>query len=196
VGVELVVKKDNWAKIRANLSLAKKSYVAVGWPSGKASTNQSHGTDGMTNVQVAVANELGSAPGVLPVVSARPMVGTLMRYRATEFKRLQKELLAMISRGEVSTKIALDRIGIYGANELKELIKQPGNVDHEHGRKTTGWKVKNCDITIALKSRGDVISDIPLIDTGHMLKSVSWKVHMRSGVAMHTWQKPGKVAPK
>ena len=183
MGMGIVVKKDNWAKIRANLSLAKKSYVAVGWPSGKPGTTKAHdGMSGMSNVEVAVANEYGSAPGVRPVVSARPMVGTLMFTRKAEFKRLQTESLKLITEGKMSTAIALGRIGKYGASELQSLIKEPGTVEHKHGEKTTGWKVKNCDITIARKSRGDKVSDIPLIDTGSMLKAVTWKVTMKSGV--------------
>ena len=173
MGVELVAKGDNWAKIRANLSLAKKSYVAVGWPSEKSKSNAVHDPiSGMTNVQVAMANEVGSAPGVKPKVPARPMVAETVKRTQAAVKELQKKAMAGISSGELGAKIALEQIGRYFQGELEISIRMPAG----------GWKAPNATMTEAKKG-----SDVPLIDGGKLCGSVSWVVRMRSAHTRYAW---------
>ena len=173
MGVELVVKQDNWAKIRANLSLAKKSYVAVGWPSEKAKSKAIHDTvSGMTNVQVATANEVGSGPGVKPYIPARPMVAETVKRTTAAVKELQKKALAGISAGEMSAKVALEQIGRYFQGELEISIRMPAG----------GWKAENTTRTKAQKG-----SDVPLVNKGKLFGSVSWVVRMRSAHSRHAW---------
>lgn len=173
MGVELKVKTDNWAKIRANLSLAKKSYVAVGWP-GEANKSQAihDPLSGMTNVQVAISNEVGSAPGVKPEIPARPMVGETLRRTKNQVRDLQKFGIRGIMDGTTSAKVALERIGRFFQGELVSSINAPAG----------GWKVKNSDKTIALKG-----SDTPLVDKGALSQSVSWIVRMRSANSRFAW---------
>lgn len=170
MGVEIVVKKDNWAKIRANLSLSKKSYVAVGWPSENAKSKAAHDpVSGATNAQIATWMEVGSAPGVKGY-PARPMVAETVKRTQAAVKELQKKALAGISSGELSTKIALEQIGRYFQGELEISIRMPAG----------GWKAENTTRTKAQKG-----SDVPLVDSGKLFGSVSWVVRMRSAHSRH-----------
>ena len=173
MGLEVVVRRDDWAKIRANLSLAKKSYVAVGWPGESNKSKALHDPiSGLSNVQVAAKNEIGSAPGVKPDVPARPMVAETVKRTKEQVKALQKSGLKGIADGTMSAKLALEHIGRFFQGELIESINAPAG----------GWKAKNSDKTIALKG-----SDTPLVDGGNLSQSVSWKVRMRSANQKHAW---------
>ena len=157
------VKKNLWPVIRANLRLAQKSYAAVGFPGDAPKSNKAHGDSGMTNLQVAIANEFGSGPGVQPVVPARPFIKeTVKRASRGKVKDLGNQLLKMVSKGEMSTKIALDRWGKAGADEMQATI-----VDSK------SWAVPNSDYTKAKKK-----SSTPLIDTGAMRQAVTHKTRM------------------
>lgn len=156
----VTVKRNLWPVIQANLRLARKSYAAVGFPGDAPKSNKAHGDSGMTNVQVAVANEFGSAPGV----PARPFVKeTVKRAAKGKVKDLGNDLLRMVAKGQMSTKIALDRWGKAGADEMQATI-----VDSK------SWAQKNADYTVAKKR-----SSTPLIDTGAMRQAVTHKTRMK-----------------
>lgn len=160
----VTVKKNLWPVIQANLRLARKSYAAVGFPGDAPKSNSAHGDSGMTNLQVAVANEFGSAPGVRPAVPARPFVGeTVKRAAKGKVKDLGNDLLRMVAKGQMSTKIALDRWGKAGADEMQATIA---------GSKS--WAVPNAAYTVAKKR-----SATPLIDTGAMRQAVTHKTRMK-----------------
>lgn len=161
-GVE--VKKNLWPVIRANLRLADKSHVAVGFP-GESPKSQKivAAHNGMTNAQVAIANESGSAPGAKPEVPARPFIGETVRRHRGKMLDQGTELLGMIARGQMSTAIALGRMGKDGADKVQDTIVQ-----------SKAWATPNVPSTKAKKR-----SSTPLIDTGAMRQAVTYKVRMR-----------------
>lgn len=162
----VTVKSNKWPKIKANLSLAKGSYAAVGFPGDSSKKNRAGG--GKTNVDIAVANEYGTAPGVKPVVPPRPfMRQTFRSYQGKnrDLKEAGERLLGMISEGKMSTKIALERWGRMGESLLKDEITNPGTPF-----------APNADFTVRKKK-----SSTPLIDTGAMRAAVTYKVRMKSG---------------
>lgn len=172
MGLQVHTVSNAWAKIRQELLEARKSHVAVGWPSESSKTKEAHDDiSGMSNVQVATANEVGSAPGVRPVVPARPMVAETMRRIEIPAKQLTAAHLKLVTEGKMSVKVALGRIGRYAQGEVKQSIRAPAG----------GWKVKNAPMTIALKSKKGKVSDIPLVDSGKLFQSVSYAVRMRGG---------------
>ena len=167
MGVSLTEKSNLWPAIKQALKETQKSHVAVGWPSESSKTKEAHDTvSGMSNVQVATANEIGSAPGVRPVVPARPMVAETARRIEVPAKKLTAELLKQITEGKMSVKVALGRIGRYAQGELKQSIRMPAG----------GWKAANATMTKAKKG-----SDVPLVDTGKLFQSVTYAVRMRGG---------------
>lgn len=160
----LIIQNNRWPMIQAQLRLANKSRAAVGFPGEAPSSRASHG-NGMTNVQVAIANEVGSAPGVRPVVPSRPFVKQSFAGANKEpFVRNMRKLLTMISQGNMSTKIALERVGRMGQSLVQEEI-------------TNGQFAPNAEFTKRKKG-----SSKPLIDTGKMRSSVTYKVRMRGTV--------------
>ena len=169
----VLVKKNLWPLILANLSLAKGSSVAVGWPGTAAKTKEQHdGISGLTNVQVAVANEVGSAPGVLPKIPARPMVRETMRRYGPKYRETMAKMFQMIAAGKMSTNIALERLGRGVQGDLKQMIREPAST----------WKPANAPFTIVRKSKKNKVSDIPLISSGKLFQSVTWLVTMKSGI--------------
>ena len=169
----ITVKKNLWPLILANLSLAKGSSVAVGWPGTATKTKEQHdGLSGLTNGQVAVANEIGSAPGVFPKVPARPMIGETMRRHSPKYRETMAQLFKMIVAGKMPTNMALERLGRGVQGDLKKMIREPAS----------SWKAKNAPMTIALKSKKNKVSDIPLVNSGKLFQSVTWLVTMKSGV--------------
>lgn len=159
----VAVKKNLWPVIAANLRLAQKSHAAVGFPGDSPKSNKAHGDTGMTNVQVAVANEFGSGPGVQPVVPARPFIKeTVKRASRGKVKDLGNELLKMVAKGEMSTKIALGRWGKAGADEMQATI-----------RDSKSWAALNSDYTKAKKR-----SSTPLIDSKKMMNAITHKTRM------------------
>ena len=161
----VTVKSNKWPRIKANLSLAKNSYVAVGFPSEHDGPHLGDtGAGAMTEAQVATANEIGTAPGVKPAVPARPFMKRTMERCDAKFKAKQRELFSMIALGKMSTKIALERLGNMGASEVKRSF-------------TVEKFAPNAAYTIAKKG-----SSRPLIDTGALRQGVTWAVRMKSGV--------------
>ena len=205
--MDIKVKKNLWPKIKANLSLAKGSYAAVGFP-GDSSKAKQYRDKGKTNIDIAVSSEFGTAPGGRPAIPAHPFLrqsfegskrrpfldavtrllgmiaefGTAPGVRpaipARPFLRQSFEgskrrpfldagtrLLGMIAVGQMSTKIALERLGTMGASAVKDEITAPSPAF-----------VPNAPFTIRKKK-----SSHPLIDTGAMRAAVTYKVRMKSG---------------
>lgn len=167
----VTVKKNLWPLILANLSLAKGSSVAVGWPGEANKTKATHDISGMSNVQVATINEIGSAPGAKPEVPPRPMVKATMQRIEAPAKQLMAEMLKQVASGKMPTKVALGRIGRYAQGELKQSIREPANGT---------WKPENAPSTIIMKSPNGVRRGVgPLVDTGTLFDSVSYAVRMK-----------------
>lgn len=159
----VITRNNRWPLIQAQLRLANRSTVAVGFP-GEAPSSKAGASNhnGMNNVQVAIANEVGSAPGVRPEVPSRPfMKQTFNAKRSAKFMQTLQDLLGGISRGQMSTKIALERIGRMGQTAVVNEID-------------TGVFAPNSPRTVAVKG-----SSKPLVDTGAMRQAVTYKVRMR-----------------
>lgn len=175
----VTVKTNLWPVILANLSLAKNSYAAVGFPSEKDKPHPDKPgarITGMTNAQLAALMEFGRAPGPGPAIPSRPFLRATWERSDQKFKDAQKALLKMILHGEMSTKVALNRLGNLGASEVKRSIGMRGNMAYSPGQEG-GWKMENAPYTIWKKG-----SDTPLIDTGALRQGVTFVVRMKSGV--------------
>lgn len=160
----VTVKSNKWPKIRANLSLAKGSYAAVGFPGDSSKKNRADG--GKNNVDVALSNEFGSAPGVKPHIPRRPFMRQSMDgMKRKDLIQAGQRLLGMIAEGKMSTHIALSRLGRMGESYMKDEITNPGTPF-----------APNADFTVRKKK-----SSTPLIDTGAMRAAVTYKVRMKSG---------------
>lgn len=161
--------KNLWPAIQANLRLAQKASVAMGFPGESPKSKKPHPSKERgpgippTNVQVALLNEFGTAPGVEHSVPERPFVKTAMDRHGKELTDGARDQLAMISEGKQTTHRALSGLGKIGADKIQDTI-----VDSK------SWAKPNAPYTIAKKR-----SSTPLIDTGAMRQAVTYKVRMR-----------------
>lgn len=111
---------------------------------------------GLTNVALAVVHEFGSKDGKIPQRSF--LRGTADRERPL-FERMLKIAARNITAGR-NVRGELGRVGEKGVSEVKRTIDQSIGIE------------KNADTTIAAKG-----STTPLIDTGILKNSITWKVH-------------------
>lgn len=135
----------------------------MGFPGESPKSKAPHNGTSKTNVQVALDNEFGTAPGVRPSVPARPFVKTAMDRHGRELTEGARDQLQMISKGQQTTHRALSGLGKIGADKIQDTITD-----------AKSWAVPNSDFTKAKKK-----SSTPLIDTGAMRQAVTYKVRMR-----------------
>lgn len=118
---------------------------------------------GSTNVDKAIWNEFGTKGGASGggwggPIPERPFMRNTVRNNKNKYLRAMKTEAPRILRGEVGTRQVLSKLGVLGQNDIQDEI-------------TSLRSPPNSPVTIALKG-----SDNPLIDTGEMRQSVTWKI--------------------
>ena len=110
----------------------------------------------LTILEVAIINEFGSEDGKHP--PARSFIRAWFDgARGDIQERLNKEMLGVVA-GKRTKEQALDRVGLWAVGEIQKRI-------------AAGIDPANADSTIARKG-----SSTPLIDTGQLRSSISYKV--------------------
>ena len=130
----------------------KRPHVAVGFQGESGGARHPEG-DGATVADVATFNEFGTKD-----IPERSFIRSTMDEEKPELLRLNKRLFRLMSAGKMTTERALNILGL----KIKALIQ----------KKITDLKdPPNHPKTIARKK-----SSNPLIDTGTMRQSVTFKV--------------------
>ena len=145
-----------WQPLRRAMKEIKqaKSYVKIGVLGD--SKPRKEGTF-HTNVDVAMVLEFGTRDGKIP---PRPFVsGTFQLYRA-EWIGMLRGLVPEIYKQRMTINKALALVGQRAAADMKSTIK-------------AGIRPENAPSTIAKKG-----SDLPLVDTGQLLTSITYAVVM------------------
>lgn len=125
--------------------------VKVGFPAGSA------------NVDKAVYNEFGTRGGASGggwggPIPERPFMRNTMRNKKNSYRDQLRRAAKMIVEGKISLQVVMSRLGIQAQNDIRDEI-------------TSLTSPPNSPVTIALKG-----SSKPLIDTGEMRQSVTYKV--------------------
>jgi hypothetical protein len=128
--------------------------VKVGFPKGAASAS---------NIEKAVWNEFGTRGGASGggwggPIPERPFMRNSVRANRGKYRDALKTSAAKILRGETGLSIVMNKLGILAQGDIQSEI-------------TALSSPPNSPVTIARKG-----SSKPLIDTGAMRSSVSWKV--------------------
>lgn len=139
-----------WRALRKRAVELARAYAKVGIV-GTAATAD-HG--GSSNVEIAIAHELGTA-----TIPRRSFIRQAMRQRPAEFRALAARLARAFIFGRMSVEQVMGLLGAWGAGAIKATIT------------TTGTFAPLSPRTIARKG-----SSRPLVDTAQMLNSVSWIV--------------------
>lgn len=149
MGVTLKVQRKKRTTATPNLS--GPSTVKVGFPSGTG------------NVDKAIWNEFGTRGGASGggwggPIPERPFMRNSVKGNKGKYKSFLKAHAAQILKGTMSLNSALTRLGIVASDDIKKEIDAT-------------LSPPNSPVTIAMKG-----SSHPLIDTGAMRQSVTYRV--------------------
>lgn len=128
--------------------------VKVGFPAGESSAG---------NIQKAIWNHFGTRGGASGggwggPIPERPFLANAMRDNKGKYRDGMQTAARAILRGDYDNRTALQRLGILAQGDVQSEI-------------TALSSPPNSPVTIALKG-----SSNPLIDSGEMRQSVTWKV--------------------
>ena len=140
-------------KIEKELDYLKTHTVWVGFVGGEADKK----VDGVAIYMYANFNEYGTSN-----IPSRPFFRTALNNNRKYIKEQLKELLSKVATGKITGEIALKSIGLEVQGLIQDSIKN-GN-----------WE-KNADSTIVAKNG----IGQPLIDTGSMLRAVSFEIRRK-----------------
>lgn len=150
-----ITDQNNIPELIARLAILNAAHVLVGIL-GDSSKNARHGEDGdATNALIAAAHEFGTDD-----VPRRPFLGPAMDKGAKKIADLQADLIGRVLDGTMTPDQALGILGEFAVVLVKAEITQ---APHPPALKPATIKAKKGD------SR-------PLIDSGQMLNSVTYKI--------------------
>jgi hypothetical protein len=150
-----------WTRLQRALALtskaAQESNVKVGLiASGKG--GEEHGDDGITMLELAAIHEFGAPEANIP---QRSFIRST--FARGSVQRDLKEIIAKLTTKFIhgmSMKTVLGILGAWGVDQIRHTIND---------RLTSGPALAPATI----KAKG---SDLPLVDTGRLRNSMSWKI--------------------
>ncbi len=150
-----------WRQIMRHAAMktpeAQESHVKVGvLASGKG---REKNEDGITMIELAAIHEFGSPKAGIP---ERSFIRRTMRDKSDELGRVCANIAKKYIHGEVTLERGLNQLGAVAAGMIKSRV-------------TAGEHIPPPNAPSTVKAKG---SDRPLIDTGRMIGSVTWKVWM------------------
>ncbi|MDO9417031.1 hypothetical protein [Pararhizobium sp.] len=148
----ITVKRTTHVKLPSQIIGPRR--IKVGFPAGETDSH---------NIQKAVWNEFGTAGGASGggwggPVPERPAMRNAIRSNAGSYKTALKASASKLLLGKTNTRAVLSKLGNKASSDIKDEI-------------TSLSSPPNSLVTIALKG-----SSNPLIDTGEMVGSVTWKI--------------------
>ena len=164
-----------YAKIVAAQRKLKGKALTVGYH-GDSEPYQKGQEEPITVPQVAAVHEFGSKNGRIP---PRPTMRPTVDAKRNEYLRLAERLLRQAEMGEIDLDTALGRLGVKVQADIKKAIVDLQTPELAEG--TIRKKKQRAGSTLAPGQavQGDDVSfdtGNPLIDTGQMLNSVTWRV--------------------
>lgn len=149
------VKLDDskWRRILKSVLGYHEPHAKVGVLASSGAGDE-HGDTGATNVEIAIFQELGTR-----FIPARSFLwSTFYVHKVAELHAMVATLAKKVLIGELAMKRALQILGAWGANAVKNTITQ------------SDIPPPLADSTIARKG-----STKPLVDTGQLVGSISWE---------------------
>lgn len=153
--------------------MEKKPVVKTGFPTSTFEAGRSEG--GMTQGEIAVINQYGSE-----TTPPRPFMTIAYEENKTEMRNKIAELLVKIGEGKMTTREALDRIGVIHVGQIRQTISS--NVPPPNDPDTIMRKLRKSGFKVvpgATEGGKDASSAVTtLIDTGQMRQNVNHEVKM------------------
>lgn len=143
--------RKTFIKVPDQISTGGPTSVKAGFPSGSA------------NVDKAIYNEFGTRGGASGggwggPIPERPFMRNAMRNNRSKYVAAMKASVASILTGKTNLRSILAKLGALAAGDIQKEI-------------TALTSPPNSPVTVALKG-----SSKPLIDSGEMRGSVTWKI--------------------
>jgi len=118
----------------------------------------------VTVAQVAFWNHFGTKN-----IPARPFITSAIDQDKFKFFKIQDQALNDVVAGKITVRKALDKLGFRVTNSIQKRI-----------RTSQQWAVPLSIATIQEKiAGGSLRGPVPLIDTGLLLRSITWKTTVR-----------------
>lgn len=170
-----------YRQLMRELKRANNSAVTIG-VQGKQASASTYKETGASNLQIAATHELGDPARKVPKRSF--LQGTLdaemHRYRSMTTVLLAK---VVNSKGQYKTRKALGLLGARIRADVRDTLKS--GIAPELALSTIRWRARKRRVVAReiskLRKAGFALKDIvghftPLLDTGTLVRSVTWKV--------------------
>lgn len=175
-------KRTAYDQLRADMANLDKAYVKVGWPyrtrvGQPSKIGSGHRTlrDQSQVAMIAASNEFGvKEAGGKWKTPPRPAFRNALDGSRVKLGRVTRKIYDDVLLGRLTPKEGLERIGIWMEGRVKRSI-------------TNLHTPANAQRTIEAKG-----SSNPLIDTGQMRNSVTFKTDMRGGFKQSAFRNGGK----
>jgi len=148
-----------WDAIRLKVDGMFKSSVAIGF----LDAGVRHAGSDITVLELALIHELGTAE-----MPERSFIRRTFEIRASELGKVQGKLMAGVLSGKITYEKALDLLGAWGANEIKQFVKSDQVTPPTTAAATAR---KNARAGKAPDAKGTT-----LVDTGQLVNAITWQV--------------------
>lgn len=148
---------------------ARGSYVKVGVLGG----GSNRPGDGLSNAELAAVHEFGTLDGHIP---ARPFIGGTYDVKREDYVKMIRKGLDKVLIGKQTIEGLLGRVGLKFASDVKKTV-----IGSEF------QLLPNAPETIRRKG-----SDVPLVDTGRLVNSVTHEVVIQEKSSRSSGPKRGR----
>ncbi len=164
------------AKVNLKVKTAKNAaaLLSVNLPAGKLSlrvgflgdgTAKRDEDDGITNPQLAAVHEFGYPEGNIP---ERPFMGPSFDKQREKYREQMRALILRAGSDAAAMERGLGRIGVGMVSDIRDFIVGGASVGRDNSDEVKRRKAKN--------SSGTKWGIRTLVDTGQMVRSISWVV--------------------
>ena len=157
-------KKERWLALAKKIGDAKNSFVTIGFQAPGGDEKHPEKNSRASVSEIAFYHEFGAAGAGIP---ERSFIRSSFDANIENLNKRKDDLITEILLDRLEPKNALNSLGFM----MQEIIKNKINTSNM-------WAKKLKPRTIKRKAKGSLRApDHPLIDSGLMLRSVSFKFH-------------------
>lgn len=164
--VNIEVRDEKLRAIRTRLDRLGRRAVVVGWPGEGSPLHQERAADGSvvtssdtTVAAIAVIHEFGSEKNNVP---ARPILRTAVAKYANTLETVTKRLYKGVLSGAIAEDVALRQLGLFWEGKVRRVFTD-----------SPGWAPLTPETVARKTTKGGLTGEQPLLDTGHLRRSVT-----------------------
>ena len=169
VTTSVEVHTEDLERVKARLSSLGARAVVVGWPGDGSPLHQERASNGSettspdtTVAYIATVHEFGSPRRNIP---ARPILKTAASKYGKNLENVTKNLYNGVLKGDIGEDRALAQLGLFWEGKVRRVFTD-----------SPGWAPLQAATVARKTTRGGLTGEQPLIDTGHLRRSVTSRV--------------------